>query len=187
VKPSFRFGRIDEDVVRDREVMAGRRGLEVEGEPRAHERVVVDEHAARLLGRGRAEGVELELLVADVHHDVTERVDGSAVDRLEAERRVVVGEPVPERAGVPLAVVELEAVVVGGQHLVPVEVDRAGARLGGLHRVAEADDLVVADDVSPALHVDAVVARVRTAVVRVDEGPDATLPTFRVSARPRWC
>jgi hypothetical protein len=130
------------------------------------------EDAVRHLRRRRLDRVELQLVLDHVHDDVPERVHRPAVRRLEAHRHEAVREAVPERARVPLAVVELDRVVVRGEHLVAVEVVGTRAGLLVLHRVAEADDLVVADDVPLALHADPVVVRVPAAVVGVDRGPD---------------
>jgi hypothetical protein len=109
--------------------------------------------------------------LATFHDDVPDRVRRSAEDRLEAQRRVGVGEAVLEAADVPLAPVELDPVVVGGEHLIAVEVDGPRAVLLGLHGVAEADELVVANDVAGTLHVDSVVVRVCPTVVGVDGRP----------------
>ena len=130
------------------------------------------EDAARLLRWRHRERVEFELVLGDVHDDVAKCVHRAAVDRLEADRDERVREPVTERAGVPFALVELDRVVVRRLDVVPVEVVAPGAGLLDLHRVTEADDLVVTHDVAVPLDVDAVIApRVGSASVGVDEGP----------------
>ena len=159
-------------MARDRRVeeQRGRNGALGERLRRAHERVVIDEDAVR--PRAAAIALHLQLLERGVHDDVPHRVGGPAVRRLVAERCERVREAVPQAADVPLRVIELEPVVVGREHLVAVEVERARARLEVLHRVPEAHDLVVADDVAVALDGDPVVVGVRTAVVEVDVRPD---------------
>src|SRR5262249_13819160 len=86
-----------------------------------------------------------------------------------------VQEPVSERAHIALRVVEFDAVVIAGQHVIPVDVICTG-RLSAVvghdpQRVAKAADLVVAHHVTAALDIDARGVRVRAAIVRIDPRP----------------
>src|SRR6185369_12440776 len=144
---------------------------------RTYERIVEHEDTAWGLGWGRVEAVELQLVLDNIDDDVAERIDGPTEGRLETDRHEAIRETIAEGTGVSLTRVELDRVVVGPQHLIAVEIVGAGAILLDLHRIAEAGDLVVTDDVPEAFDVDPIVARVPSSIAAIDAGP--TKPPFQ--------
>ena len=146
---------------------------QLDGVVGAHEGVVEHQDADRLLRRVAAERVQLHALALALHvdDDVAERVHGAAVDGLEAERVEGVHEAVTEAAPVARHAVELDAVVVGPEDVVAVEVVGSRAAVEVLQGVGEPAEGVVADDVAAALHDQPVVIGVRGLVVPVGQGP----------------
>ena len=118
----------------------------------ADEGVVINQRTARLFHA--TERLQLDLLVGDVEADVAERVGRATENRLHADRRHDVGEPVVEHPDVALALVELDA-VPGIGNVVAIDIPGPGLPHRVDDRVAESTNPVVADYVPVAADGDA--------------------------------